>query len=213
MSSVASRLARLNRRIGEEDRQKLREIACGASLSDIASGIVRALDPDARIEAARKETGAEEPTPEQIERASKKLLDEAAKPLAGNPPLRQRILAVKSTLEQTIDTVSQDELLSAGYSAQAREKAQKMIESFEQFIRDNKDEITALQVLYSRPYRQRLTYPKRSVIELDGNLYKGSVTILLQTEPRPRIPAVPVHTRMIDEQNLIAVVLERTPAH
>ena len=28
---------------------------------------------------------------------------------------------------------------------------------FEQFIEDNKDEITALQVLYSQPYRQRLT--------------------------------------------------------
>ena len=164
MSSVASRLARLNRRIGDEDRKKLEEIAGGASLSDIASGIVQALDPDVQIEAARKQTGAEEPTPEQIEQASTKLLDEAAKPLANNPPLRQQILAVKSALEQTIDTVSQDELLTAGYSAQAREKAGKMIESFEQFIRDNKDEIAALQVLYSRPYKQRLTY--RQIKEL-----------------------------------------------
>ena len=161
---MASRLARLNRRIGDEDRQRLQEIAGGASLSDIAAGIVQALDPDVHIEAARKETGAEEPTPEQIEQASVKLLDEAAKPLANNPPLRQRILAVQSALEQTIDTVSKDEVLSAGYSAQAREKAGKMIESFEQFLRDNKDEITALQVLYSRPYKQRLTY--RQIKEL-----------------------------------------------
>ena len=30
--------------------------------------------------------------------------------------------------------------------------------SFRQFIEENRDEITALQVLYERPYRQRLSY-------------------------------------------------------
>jgi type I restriction enzyme, R subunit len=32
------------------------------------------------------------------------------------------------------------------------------VKSFEEFIRDHKDEITALQILYARPYRQRLTF-------------------------------------------------------
>jgi type I restriction enzyme, R subunit len=32
------------------------------------------------------------------------------------------------------------------------------VQSFEKFIADNKDEITALQVLYSKPYKQRLTF-------------------------------------------------------
>jgi type I restriction enzyme R subunit len=32
------------------------------------------------------------------------------------------------------------------------------VTSFRDFIEENKDEITALQVLYSRPYKQRLTY-------------------------------------------------------
>ena len=32
------------------------------------------------------------------------------------------------------------------------------MESFKQFIEDNRDEITALQVFYQRPYRQRLGY-------------------------------------------------------
>jgi len=31
------------------------------------------------------------------------------------------------------------------------------VQSFEQFIRENKNEITALQILYSRPCRRRLT--------------------------------------------------------
>ncbi len=38
------------------------------------------------------------------------------------------------------------------------EKAKGLVQSFEQFIKDHKDEITALQVLYSMPYKQRLRY-------------------------------------------------------
>ena len=57
-----------------------------------------------------------------------------------------------------IDTTNKDELLEAGLSEEAKKKARSVIESFEQFIRENKNEITALQILYSRPYRQRLTF-------------------------------------------------------
>jgi type I restriction enzyme R subunit len=48
--------------------------------------------------------------------------------------------------------VSQDELLHAGHSQAATERARSLVQSFEQFIKDNKDEITALQVLYSQPH-------------------------------------------------------------
>ncbi|MHB1202435.1 MAG: type I restriction-modification enzyme R subunit C-terminal domain-containing protein [Acidithiobacillus sp.] len=33
-----------------------------------------------------------------------------------------------------------------------------MVQSFEAFIREHKDEITALQLLYSKPYKQRITF-------------------------------------------------------
>ena len=81
------------------------------------------------------------------------MLDDAAKPIATNPKLRQILSEVKKSYEQTIDTVTKDELLSAGLDAAGREKAQSMVRSFEEFIEQHKDEITALQILYSRPYR------------------------------------------------------------
>ena len=59
----------------------------------------------------------------------------------------------------TIDTVSADSLIEAGFSAGAADHARSLTKSFQQFIVQNRDEIAALQVLYSRPYRQRLTYP------------------------------------------------------
>ena len=49
--------------------------------------------------------------------------------------------------EQTIDHVSQDKVIEAGFSAEALEKAKRVVESFEKFIEDHKDEITALQIL------------------------------------------------------------------
>ena len=44
-------------------------------------------------------------------------------------------------------------MLEAGFSEAARERARRTVESFEQFIADHRDEITALQILYSRPRR------------------------------------------------------------
>jgi len=54
--------------------------------------------------------------------------------------------------------VSQDQVIEAGFSAEALARAKTIVQSFEEFIKKHKDEITALQVLYSKPYKQRLTF-------------------------------------------------------
>ena len=54
-----------------------------------------------------------------------------------------------------IDTVTQDQLLEADFSEAARDRAKGTVESFEKFITDHKDEITALQILYQQPQRLR----------------------------------------------------------
>src|SRR5439155_4297345 len=50
---------------------------------------------------------------------------------------------------------SQDVLIDSGYSKDATDRARATVESFRQFIDENKDEITALQILYGRPYGAR----------------------------------------------------------
>jgi type I restriction enzyme R subunit len=156
LSSLASRLARLDRELTEDDRKQIAE-AAGQPLAQITGRIVEALDPDAQLEAAKKATGADEPSPEQVKQAAAKLIQEAAQPIATNPNLRNRLVEIRRSYEQTIDTVSKDQLLYAGHDPAARQKAQSVVQSFEQYIQENKNEITALQILYSRPYRQRLT--------------------------------------------------------
>ncbi len=155
--SLASRLARLDRQLTREDRAAVERTSGGVPLAAIAGAIVRALDPDTQLEAARTATGSEEPPPEEVERARAALLEDAAASLAANPPLRQKLIEVKRSYEQTIDTITPDEVLEAGYSEAARERARNLVRSFEEFLRDNRNEIAALQILYSRPYARRLT--------------------------------------------------------
>ena len=155
LSSLASRLARLSRKISPAERQTIETTSGGTPLQTLITNLVRATDPDAALEAAREATGLDEPPPEAIAEAETQLRDAAAIPFASNPELRQRLEDVHRSYEQTIDTVSKDVVLEAGFTvAQAGDQVQ----SFRQFIEDNKDEITALQVLYERPYRQRLRY-------------------------------------------------------
>ena len=107
------------------------------------------------MKAAQQATGQDDPPDEAIAKAEKELLEAAAKPFAANPELRQRLIEIHRAYEQTIDTVSQDVVLRAEFSGA---EADALTRSFREYIEENRDEITALQVLYQRPYRQRLSY-------------------------------------------------------
>lgn len=161
VSSLASRLARMNRQLAKADQTRLQHLAGGVPLQSIVAGLVDALDPDRHIEEARataKLPGGETPSPEQIAQAASRLIVEALAPLKSNAPLRNEILELRKAYDQTIDKLSQDEVLVAGFSAEAKEKAKGLVDSFEKYIQENKDEITALQVLYSLPYAKRLQF-------------------------------------------------------
>jgi type I restriction enzyme R subunit len=51
-----------------------------------------------------------------------------------------------------------DEVLFAGHSEEGRKKAATLVNQFSEYIKEHKDEIRALQILYSRPHRERLTF-------------------------------------------------------
>ena len=97
----------------------------------------------------------DEPPEEEVAKAERELLGAAARPFAANPELRQQLIEIHRAYEQTIDTVSQDTVLRAEFSGA---EADELTRSFREYIEEHRDEITALQVLYQRPYRQRLGY-------------------------------------------------------
>jgi type I restriction enzyme, R subunit len=158
LTSLAGRLARMEHRISADDDKKIRAASGGLGLKDLAHRIVQSLDPD-QIEVAwveRSET--REPAPQARQQSVRQsIVQDAVKPLH-DPALRQLLIDLKAKTEITIDHVSADEVLDAGFSPEALDRAKGMVQSFEQFIKDHKDEITALQVLYSKPYKHRLTF-------------------------------------------------------
>ena len=151
LTSLAGRLARMEHRISVEDDAKIRTLSGGLGLKDLAHQIVASLDPDAFPPSPRERGEGRGEGPALDARLA------AAKPLC-DPALRQLILDLKAKNEITIDHVSADEVIDAGFSPDALDRAKGMVQSFEQFIVDHKDEITALQVLYSKPYQHRLTF-------------------------------------------------------
>ena len=157
VSSVASRLARLDKRMTLWDRTEVEQVA-GTSLSELAREMVHALNPDRHYEAAKAAAGVNEPNDGQIATARKQMIKTAVQPLAGNPQLREKLIEVRRSYEQIIDTATRDRVLSGEFSRDATDRARAMAESFRQFIEDNRDEINALDVLYRQPYRTRLSY-------------------------------------------------------
>src|SRR5690606_28581508 len=117
----------------------------------LSRSLLDALDPDAQHAAAQAQFSTAEPTPEQVAQAAASLVQDAANRLADNPPLRHKLLELQRAAEQVIDTVTQDQLLDARFDADATTRARATVESFETFIQEHKDEISALQLLYSRP--------------------------------------------------------------
>jgi type I restriction enzyme R subunit len=162
-SSLAARLARLDKNLTKDDRALLTGLAGGVDLGTITRNLVLALDPDQQVAQTRID-GKSEDDPAAVAETAAAMLDDALEPLAANPELRNAIIDVRKSYEQTIDETSIDEVLFAGHSPEARAKASALVESFRAYIEENKDEIRALQVLYSRPYAERLTY--REVKEL-----------------------------------------------
>ena len=156
LESLAGRLLRLERLLDDRATRELKAVSGGPTLSDIARTILDALDPDVVAAAARAgEQPDHEPSRAELKQAERALADDAVKPLAANPKLRDWVVAFQRSTEQTIDTVTKDEVLESGHSRAALDKARGLVASWEAFIAEHRDEITAIQLLYTDARRLR----------------------------------------------------------
>ncbi len=175
VSTLASRLSRLDREIDPIQQAAIQKASGGKSLSELSAGLLKSIDSDVNTQLAVEKFNVPEgpngeppePTEEQVVEIERQQMATALKAFH-DPKLRDAILAAKRSLEQVIDEQTPDQLLRAGFDAEALEKAKSMLTSFRKFIEDNKDEIEALQVLYNVPYRSGLKF--RHVKELAAKL-------------------------------------------
>jgi type I restriction enzyme R subunit len=152
VATLASRLARLDQQLTGTQRAELAELA-GAALTDVVRRLVDAVDPDHQAQAAQAalDSGHEEAS------AVRDLIVDAVTPLAGNPPLRERILEIRSSHDLVIDENTQDTLLDA-YGVVDPDRARSIVTSWREYLEAHKDEITALHVLYSGHHGAKVTY-------------------------------------------------------
>ena len=156
LTTLASRLARLQRRLGTDELAELRELAGGKVLTDLAHGLLKAGDADEQASTAKAQFDTTEPTAPQIEAAAKQLARDAVTPFL-KPALRHRILEMQRQSEQTVDRHTIDEVLYSGFDAAALEKARAKVTDFRTWLEDNKDEITAIQAIYAGARPLKLT--------------------------------------------------------
>jgi type I restriction enzyme, R subunit len=218
LTTLAGRLARLDRALSEADRRKVEEVSGGSSLTALSGALLRAIDPDSAAEAATGKPGV---SPDEVDaslfqEARKNLIADACAPF-DNPLLRDTLAKLKKDNEQTIDVVTVDNVLDHRFDAAAKEKAESLVRSFKEYIEQHRNEIAALQILYSRPYRQRLT--EECLRELEEKLKPdfGAYPVeslwlaFSQFRQRPSGSTSSATRRFTDLVSLVRVALEQEP--
>ncbi|MCP4688893.1 MAG: restriction endonuclease subunit R, partial [Desulfobacterales bacterium] len=151
-TSLAGRLARLEKEITPEEREKFRELARGKTIHQTIHGLLDPYNPDRVEEKAREKFGLgpdQKPSDQQAEKARADLTREARSVFTGE--LNEFIEKVRTSHEQIVDRVNIDEVEFAGWGEDAEKIAREAIADFETFIKENRDEITAFKIFYNQP--------------------------------------------------------------
>lgn len=163
LTTLANRLIRLDRQINEKEKMQFAEHTGGKMITHVVRNLLNAYDPDTlnniEQDVRNKMTGqSEDAITKAISAEHKKLIDQAVD-VFHKPELRDFIVDVRRKYDQIIDTVNPDRISEIGWVKDQVASSEKAIADFETWMREHKDEITALQIFYDQPYRRReLTY-------------------------------------------------------
>jgi len=160
-TTLANRLARLDKQLTEKEKTTFTGKA-KKSIPQVVKELLNAYNPDT-LEDIRLKVERENPDIAPVEKEEKvKKLTEALQNDAAatfNGELNDYIENVRKAHEQIIDILNPDKLVVAGWDKDNKDRAEELIKTFADWITKHKDEITALQIFYSQPYRRReLTY-------------------------------------------------------
>ena len=155
VSSLAGRLSRLDNALGTEDQTRI-EQAAGKSLTTIVRDLLDAIDPD-KVEADAVAAGHSEPDDSAMRAAREERVKRAANVFTG--PVINLMDTIHRDNEQTIDHDNPDRVVNVGWAGDAVENAKQIARDFEEYLRENRDEIEALTIYFTQPARRaEVTY-------------------------------------------------------
>ena len=149
LRALGNRMIRLDLNLNDQQRKRVAELA-GKPLALIAGELIHATNEEPLIEAAKTHFKTEEPTEKDIQAAFKPKAELLIKPFH-DPVLREMLEAFRKETDQLIDD-SPDTVIDAGFDA---EKAEGLINNWQQFIQDHKNDIDAIELIYKQPYQKR----------------------------------------------------------
>ena len=150
VSSLASRLSRLDTKLDATDQAQIVEMA-GRPLAGIIRDLFDAIDAD-KVEADAKAAGHPEPDDAAMNTAREARIKQAANLFTG--PLINLIDTIRRDHEQTIDHDSKDKLLRAEWAGDVTENAQQITSDFAAYLHDNRDKVAALTIYFNTPARR-----------------------------------------------------------
>lgn len=158
--SLASRLSRLEQEMNDEEKNEFKKLAKEKPINQVIRDLLDTHNPDKIEEKAREEFEIKEydlPNEPQMDEAKEILADIAMNNFNGK--LNEFILNVRTMKDQIIDNLNLDKVNFSGWDTNKKEKAEEVVQSFKEFIEQNKDEITALKLFYNQSFsRRELTY-------------------------------------------------------
>lgn len=172
--SLANRLARLEKQITHKEKETFIQKTEGKTIHEVIHNLLDAYNPDKIEENAtaiiKKNSDVSFDNAKQ--QAWKKLIKQAKSDFTGE--LINYVENVRKAHEQIIDTVNPDKVRFAGWDKDSKESAAEIIRDFKSFLKEHKDEITALRIYYNQPYRRR---------ELTFTMLKEVLDVLKSNKP------------------------------
>jgi len=123
----------------------------------IAETLLNAFNDDIVTDIAQKKYCTASPDDikdQQYDEVSEQMAVAATLPF-NNPKLRDYIENVRKNHDQIIDNINIDKVIDSGFGTEQTEKAEETIKTFARFIEENKDNLDALEIIYTQSYKNR----------------------------------------------------------
>ena len=161
--SLASRLIRLEKKLEPKQQEKFTKLnPDGKNLKEAVKDLINTYDVNVIEREARKLLGVSESEeiPEDDEafenaqkEAQEKLIDIASDNFTGE--INEFLENARRLAEQIIDDVNRDVVTHSDFAEVTLEQSADTVSEFESFIAEHRDEVTALRIFYSEPYRRK----------------------------------------------------------
>ena len=202
LTSIVGRLAKLDKRMDEKNHQEFIKISGGKHIRIVLNEILDAIDPDMQMDFARSHFNTPFPIAEQVSE-SEEILGDKACILFSNPNLRQFLVGIGKQNEQIIDIITKDEIIYAGYDF---DKAKDIVDKFEKFINENKDENSSLKMLCDNNFAGILSFEDLKQVVESFQQPPYNLTVDLVWRSFNRLEKTHENLKDADESNITNII-------